>query len=220
MRLDDYKPGEHLAVFAPTVSVHRFAIALEDAGFEIRDQLVWLHDQDAGLFLQGSVAIVLARRPPAGTIAENVLKFGTGALNIDACRIPHDDPDIERKKFDSPLGMEHCARDREGERGAGPSPLGRFPANVLHDGSEAVLKPFPDTKGAGGSMPIAKVTGYGTNIGEGSYAYDNSARIDFDSGEGSAGRFFKSAERLVDVVAYIQTLISSGNGGPDDEKAI
>lgn len=217
MRLDDYKPGEHLAVFAPTVSVHRFAIALEDAGFEIRDQLVWLNDHQgrSGLFLQGSVAIVLARRPPAGTIAENVLKFGTGALNIDACRIPHDDPDIERKKFDSPLGMEHCARDREGERGAGPSPLGRFPANVLHDGSEVVLNSFPDTKGAGGSMPLAKVTGYGTNIGDGSYAYDNSARISFDSGEGSAGRFFKSAGSLADVVDYIQTLISPQETGVD-----
>jgi len=209
LNLDDFKPGEHLALFESTTNVHRAAIALEDAGFEIRDQLVWLHDQDAGLFLQGSVAIILARRPPAGTIAENVLKYGTGALNIDACRIPHDDPDIERKKFDSPLGMEHCAREREGERGAGPSPLGRFPANVLHDGSDVVVKPFPDTKGAGGSMPLAKVTGYGTNIGDGSYDYDNSARISFDSGDGSASRFFYTAATIHDVVAYIQTLISS-----------
>lgn len=217
MKPDDFCPGEHVAVVAPTVSVHRWAIALEDAGFEIRDQLVWLNDHQGrdGLFLQGSVAIVLARVPPAGTIAENVLKFGTGALNIDACRIPHDDPDIERKKFDSPLGMEHCARDREGERGAGPSPLGRFPANVLHDGSDVVTKPFPDTKGAGGSMPVAKVTGYGTNIGEGSYSYDGDVpRIAFDSGDGSASRFFKKAARFEDVLSYIQTLISSGNGGP------
>lgn len=210
---DSFKPGEHLAVLETPINVHRAAIALEDVGFEIRDQLIWLHDQDTGLFLQGSVSIILARKPIQGTVAENVLKYGTGAINVGACRIQHNDPDIERKKFDSPVGMEHCAREREGERGAGPAPEGRFPANVLHDGSPAVLKPFPDTLGAGGSTPIAKTTGFGRNIGTGDYEYDGSQRVVFNSGTGTAARFFKQVDSLVDLLETIHTLIHTGNGG-------
>ncbi len=216
---DSFKPGEHIAVFETPVYVHRSAIALEDVGFEIRDQLVWLYDRDRleysrsqhRLFIQGSVCVILARKPIQGTVAENVLKYGTGAINVGACRIKHNDPDIERKKFDSPVGMEHCAREREGERGAGPAPEGRFPANVLHDGSPAVLKPFPDTLGAGGSTPIAKTSGFGRNIGTGGYEYDGSERITFNSGTGTAARFFKQADSLVDLIEEIHTLIRTGN---------
>ena len=76
--------------------------------------------------------IVLARKPLEGTVAENVLEHGVGGLNIDASRVKHDDPDIERKKMDNPAGM-FTNPNREGERGAGPAPEGRFPANVILD---------------------------------------------------------------------------------------
>lgn len=222
---DDLSPGQHVAVFETPINIHRSAVAFEDAGFEIRDQLVWICEKvsvpswfsSSPRFLQGAVCILLARKPLERTVVDNVLKYGTGALNIGACRIPHADPEIVRKNFDSPVGMEHCARDRTGERGAGPNPKGRFPANVLHDGSPSVVKPFPDSNGAGGSMPLAKVTGYGTNIGEGTYEYNNTERIAFDSGTGSSSRFFKNCRSLPDVLSYIQTLINGETEVQEDE---
>ena len=76
--------------------------------------------------------IILAQKPFKGTIVNNVLTHGVGGMNIDATRISHNDPEIVRKTFDSPLGM-FTNPNRKGERGAGPSPDGRWPANAIFD---------------------------------------------------------------------------------------
>ncbi len=92
------KPGAHLAAFGSPRTFHRLVAGVEDAGFEIRDQLLWLFSQgmpksrllDGGL---GSTLkptfepILLARRPFTGTLAQNLSQHGSGALNIDAARI-------------------------------------------------------------------------------------------------------------------------------------
>jgi site-specific DNA-methyltransferase (adenine-specific) len=91
------KPGGWLVAFGGTRTWHRLACAVEDAGFEIRDNIghgccmAWVQGQG---FPKGENAlkpawepIILARRPLAGTVAGNVLAYGTGALNIDGCRI-------------------------------------------------------------------------------------------------------------------------------------
>lgn len=97
---------------------------------------------------------VLARKPLDGTVAANVLRHGTGALNIDACRIE--------------TGWERELRE-EGERlytpnnknsvygkgmggGEHDNALGRWPANLIHDGSPAVLALFPQTDGQAGAI--------------------------------------------------------------------
>lgn len=128
---------------------------------------------------------LLFRKPLVGTVADNVLKHGTGALNIQACRI-----EAERvtgcggggsRLYEGGLSREGCeARPTEG----------RFPANVIHDGSPEVLAHFPDSDGAGPSLPRVKVTGYGDGIGSGESAYLGGERIPFDAGSGSAARFF------------------------------
>lgn len=92
------KPGAHLVAFSGTRTYHRMVCAIEDAGFEIRDQLAWLygsgfpksHNLPGGLGTALKPAwepIVLARKPLTGTVAQNVAKYGTGALNIEKCRI-------------------------------------------------------------------------------------------------------------------------------------
>lgn len=108
--------------------------------------------------------ILLARKPLDGTVAANVRKHGVGGLNVDACRVPtqgEDNPSIARRKGATNHLRTHKAADsnavgkmvnrafpetyqadREGEH------LGRFPANVVHDGSEVVLSGFPDAKAA------------------------------------------------------------------------
>lgn len=108
--------------------------------------------------------ILMFRKPFTGTVAQNVLECGTGAINIDGCRV----------------------RSEE-------SAVTRFPANFTHDGSEEVLGLFPDSNGAGKSLPRVKVTGYGDkNTGTGTAQYFGGDRIPFDSGSGSAARFFYS----------------------------
>lgn len=77
------KPGAYLLAFSDTRKHHRLTVAIEDAGFEIRDALHWVFGKEG---IQHRV-IVMARKPLTGTVAENVLSHGTGAINIDASRI-------------------------------------------------------------------------------------------------------------------------------------
>ena len=104
------KPGGHMLAFAGTRTQHRMAVRIEDAGFEIRDMIAWLygsgfpksrniandmHADDAAAWTGWGTAlkpalepITLARKPLDGTVAGNVLAHGTGAINIDGCRVP------------------------------------------------------------------------------------------------------------------------------------
>ena len=96
------KPGGHLLAFGGSRTYHRLAAGIEDAGFEIRDQLMWVyasgfpksHNLDGEWSGWGTALkpahepIVMARKPLIGTVAQNVQEHGTGALNIDGCRIP------------------------------------------------------------------------------------------------------------------------------------
>lgn len=103
------KPGGHLVAFSSPRTYHRLAIAIEDAGFELRDQLIWLHlkGMAKGPHLPGGAAphlkpahepIVLARKPFAGRILDALERHGTGALYVDACRVGDEpSPSIERR---------------------------------------------------------------------------------------------------------------------------
>jgi DNA modification methylase len=192
------KPGGHMLVFGAPRTHHRVWCAIEDAGFEIRDNILSLFgtrlpkgldiaksiqslrlrntarfnnsdrqvfDKIADIALPGpmwancatgkwtgqkasvtdSVAaewegwhtalkpamelICVARKPLSGTIAANVLTYGTGGLNIDACRIPRD-------------GESHGGGMLASGKVAHVGGRGRWPANVLHDGSDEVLRVF------------------------------------------------------------------------------
>jgi len=92
------KPGAHIVAFGAPRTAHRLTAGLEDAGLEIRDVIIWANGQGVpksrrmpgglGVALKPSYELaVIARAPLAGTTAENLERFGTGALNIDAARI-------------------------------------------------------------------------------------------------------------------------------------
>ena len=104
--------------------------------------------------------ICVARKPLVGTVAANVLAHGTGALNIAACRVATPGADV-----------------------------GRWPANLAHDGSDEVLAGFPETK-SGGYPPEggqrSQVSTYGKPTARGEQK--------FTSSEGSAARFFYCAK--------------------------
>jgi site-specific DNA-methyltransferase (adenine-specific) len=94
--------------------------------------------------------ITVARKPLIGTIAKNVLEYGTGGMNIDACRVPMDAADYEQlsKGVDQIRQrggvMDNSWKNSSDLSGANPAnPLGRWPANFIHDGSQDVLDLFP-----------------------------------------------------------------------------
>lgn len=94
------KPGAYLLAFGGTRTFHRIGCAIEDAGFELRDSLAWLYGsgfpksvnlgEGRGSGLKPAFEpLILARKPLAGTLRATVANTGVGALNIDACRVPH-----------------------------------------------------------------------------------------------------------------------------------
>lgn len=194
------KPGGHLLSFGGTRTYHRMVVNIEDAGFEIRDQIQWIYGSGFPKSLNvgngfgtalkpANEPICLARKPLIGTVAENVKTHGTGAINIDGCRVETTDT------YAYPNGPGGC---KSGEfhyqgRAAKPAesnPLGRFPANVIHDGSEEVVGMFPQGRSAG-NHPTTFITQdnnqvYSKGVG------NTQGQLYADSG--SAARFFYCAK--------------------------
>lgn len=206
------KPGGHMLAFGGSRTYHRLTCAVEDAGFEIRDCVMWLYgsgfpkshdvskaiDREAGAEREvvgksphaanrtapegydgwtGSddrlvtapateaakqwagwgtalkpayEPVILVRKPLEGTVAQNVLKHGVGGLNIDGCRIPAEAgrPLVTSDRRD---GNVVYGDGLQGSRAVpGGTDLGRWPANIMHDGSDEVLTGFPEAGGGFG----------------------------------------------------------------------
>jgi len=156
------KPGGHLLAFGGTRTHHRLMCAIEDAGFELRDTIMWVYGSGfpksknlGGKWAGWGTAlkpawepIIVARKPLIGTVAENVLAHGTGAINVDACRIKgaagngvwgssNKTVDPDRTFVGSPHASEFRTERNE---------AGRWPANLIHDGSDEVLACFPQNE--------------------------------------------------------------------------
>ena len=179
------KPGGHLLAFGGSRTYHRLAVAIEDAGFQIRDQIMWVYgsgfpkslniskaiDKTAGDAKQwdgwgtalkpAHEPIVVARKPLEGTVANNVLTHGTGGINIDGCRVGMSNED-KTKSLNNRKPQGYELKESIYEFGTNvvkteQSQQGRFPANFIHDGSDEVLELFPESKSSSGSF---KATDY------------------------------------------------------------
>lgn len=197
------KPGAHLVAFSGTRTYHRMACAIEDAGFEIRDQLAWVygsgfpksHNQPGGWGTALKPAwepICLARKPLIGTVAANVAVHGTGAINIDGCRIGTGE-DTARLSQDI-RGGNFAGGNGKGrlDLNSGGHDLGRWPANIIHDGSEEVLAGFPESNGAAGAVHGSEPSTGSRRILSG-LGGDHAPR-EPRGDSGSAGRFFYCAK--------------------------
>ena len=137
--------------------------------------------------------MVLARKPLIGTIANNVLTHGTGGLNIDEARVGSEGG-TKAENFGEVRGEIFGGGKGKPTNEVAQLNAGRWPANFIHDGSDEVVALFPNSNGAGGSTPNVKVTGYGDGIGNGTTIYTPNDRKEFNSGSGSAARFFYCAK--------------------------
>lgn len=143
------KPGGHLLAFGGSRTFHRIAVAIEDAGFDIRDTISWLygsgfpksHNLDGDWQGWGTALkpawepVIVARKPLVGTVARNVVAYGTGAINVDACRIEVAEADRIRPARHA-VSLGGSAGGIYGVGGAcetGGHPSGRWPANVILD---------------------------------------------------------------------------------------
>ena len=149
------KPGGHMLAFAGTRTQHRMAVRIEDAGFEIRDMIAWVYGsgfpksknldgdwQGWGTALKPALEpITLARKPFPGTVAGNVLEHGTGALNVDGCRVSAPGEQItNRGRKTAYEGQSFGRQNTKTPHQTPGQTLGRWPANLIHDGSDEVAE--------------------------------------------------------------------------------
>ena len=237
---DALKPGGYLLAFGGSRTFHRIAVAIEDAGFEIRDTIMWLYgsgfpkshdiskaiDKKLGakrevvgskkvmgkdIDIYGAYKggdyditlpstdlakkyagygtclkpayepIIVARKPFKGTVADNVINYGVGGLNIDECRVG-EAGGVKKINIEPNSGSKNSGFGCNGQLEELND--GRFPANVIHDGSEEVISGFPDTK-SGGTTTEGAIN----NWGDPRTPYNK-----IEPNEGNAGRYFYSAK--------------------------
>jgi site-specific DNA-methyltransferase (adenine-specific) len=200
------KSGGHLLSFGGSRTYHRMACAIEDAGFQIRDQIMWVYGSGFPKSLNvgkqngceewdgwgtalkpAHEPIVLARKPLDGTVANNVLKHGVGGINIDGCRVGNETRTYGGMSANQP-DVGTFRDDNWTPKQIEVTVAGRFPANFIHDGSDEVLELFPETKG--GTWNTTKGARHFNNDGEPT-GYETSKS---DSSTGSAARFFYCAK--------------------------
>ena len=253
------KPGGHLIAFSGSRTYHRMAVAIEDAGFEIRDQIMWVYgsgfpkshniskaidkaanaerevvgtqklggnaaqswaEKDGKLYASTTSSvgvpaininitapateaakqwdgwgtalkpahepIVLARKPLIGTVANNVLTFGTGGLNIDGSRVGSEST---KRQNTAEMGYHGGNLVDEYETG---SNAGRWPANFIHDGSDEVLALFPITNAA--KSGLRNPNGKQSTNAFGDFNGQPGVVGGHDDNGGSAARFFYCAK--------------------------
>ena len=266
------KPGGHLLAFGGTRMYHRLAAGIEDAGFEIRDTLMWLYGsgfpksldvskaidkaagaerqivgskitgkartnegwqggqqpvditapsteaakkwQGWGTALKPAVEpIVLARKPLIGTVAENVLTHGTGALNIDASRIVGAPPSVPQPSFGAKEPTVYNFATGQGRNGEMSLASGRWPANILLDEEAAALLDEQS-----GERPTGAVKPYLRDSDNRVYSgvWGNQVEFEQTASTGGASRFFYVAKagraernKGLDGLAKKETLIYS-----------
>ncbi len=273
------KPGAHLLAFGGTRTYHRMACAIEDAGFQIRDQIQWLYgsgfpkshdiakhiDRQNGHWRGRAGTVVIEEQPSKGaeyertekgepitaaarqwegwgtalkpanepiclarkplsesTVAAHVLRWGVGAINVDGCRIQTSD-DLNGGGYD-PTGESRKDLSDATSYATRPiarefvQPEGRWPANVIHDGSEEVVAGFPDSENGhwAGAAPGFQTGPRQRDLSLERYATDS----------GAAARFFYTAkadsdDRLgskhptvkpLDLMQYLVRLVTPKGG--------
>lgn len=223
------KPGGYIVAFGGTRTYHRLVCGLEDAGFEIRDQIQWIYGtgfpKSKASLKPAHEPIAVARKPMNGTLAVNMEKYGVGVFNIDACRV-----EVAGARPRGDREGEASANRRYTARGStnfaptpgprGGSPEGRYPTNIIHDGSDEVVAGFPQSAGQLATSRSDNKTK--TNLIYGKMRHDPEPRGD----AGSAARFFYHAKadkkdragskhptvKPVDLIAYLCRLVTPSGG--------
>jgi len=134
--------------------------------------------------------IILARKPLQGTVAECVLAHGCGAINVDGCRVGTEERPHRERRNDKTLDGEVYGSGINGSRSLGTFSQGRWPANLIHDGSDEVVGLFPETGDIKGRVCQYSKSDFS---GDGGWGNNGSGQRTYN-GSGSAARFFYCAK--------------------------
>jgi site-specific DNA-methyltransferase (adenine-specific) len=246
------KPGGYLLSFGSSRTYHRMAVKVEDAGFEIRDQIMWVYgsgfpkSHNVGLSIDKLLGhpdrghriatasrthpdgtfepngekllpyetkseeakpfegfgtalkpahepIVMARKPFKGSVAKNILKWSTGGINIDKCRIPiHNDEKIDIRRYNNYHDTFNSYEEGQSAKGKKYSinevhTLGRFPANIIFDEESGEILDQQSGITSQGHWSKTKTTGFG-KFGNGKTIYNGIGKK--DELKGGDSRFF------------------------------
>lgn len=204
------KPGGHLLAFGGTRTYHRMTCAIEDAGFEIRDTIAWMygqgfpksHNLDGAHKGWGTALkpahepVTVARKPLVGTVSANVQAYGTGAINVDGCRVETSD-NLNGGAYSGAARVPTNVRTMDGGAfrngiGAYEQAPGRWPANVVLDEIAAAVLDA-QTEGTRASKSSASGS-RGVNMGGyGGYANEGEPCVTYGD-TGGASRFFYCAK--------------------------
>jgi len=301
------KHGGHVLSFGGTRTYHRMVVNMEDAGFEIRDQIMWLYGsgfpksfnigkavdkiqgndrkvvgekkrgdvqkaKEKGVGYLADVAnrnndkqfgygteiitkgssewegwgtalkpanepICLARKPLSEkSVSENVLKWGTGGINIDGCRVEFANDEDKKESTaknqhedfgTKPMTNNNVYGDYSMIEPKNYDPTGRFPANVIHDGSDEVLQGFPNTGNGNGGKPYSYSGKEYKNKETSMFNGDKPQAPSNFNDSGSASRFFYCAKanksdrgdgnnhptvKPIELMRYLCRLITPPNG--------
>ena len=224
--IENLKPGAYGIAFSPYKVYHRVASVIDDTGFEIKDMILWLYSIEDRILCEPATLI---RKPIAeSSVAENVIKWGVGGLNIKDCRIEYEDtpnpalnPKYRKiagykmpekgKKSNGPVGFTSSKNEIDLS--------GRYPSNVIYDGSQTIIDIFPYSKGWSSQWHNAfhpyggKSLNKSATVREGFYkGYDD---------EGSSARYFKACpfsededrnKKPFSLIEYLLTLLCPKNG--------
>jgi DNA modification methylase len=136
--------------------------------------------------------ITVARKPLMGTVAENVLEHGTGGLNIDGCRVVGETRPV-MVRTQTLVTASSTENPTSGATSSGEvTNLGRWPANLIHDGSDEVVGLFPTT--GGGGKPQQRDRAISSVPYTGAHRPEYTPYQDTATGGGSAARFFYCAK--------------------------
>lgn len=246
------KPGGYLLAFGGSRTYHRIACAIEDAGFEIRDCIMYLYGcgfsksyniglaidkkngveskvvgvgksgcnsrayqsektttagnydikksqnewQGWGTCLKPAYEpIIVARKPFKGSVVDNIIKYRVGGLNIDECRVG-ETGGIKKVNIIKNSGSEICRFGCDGDKIE--TGEGRFPTNVITDGSEEVRSGLPETKSSGGNYTMQDFSNFKSSMMHFTNKKCEKPRINCDKpfpiDSGSAMRYFYSAK--------------------------
>lgn len=214
------KPGGHILAFGGTRTYHRLVVNIEDAGFEIRDQVQWIYGSGFpkshnlkgdwsgyGTALKPACEpICLARKPLEGTVAQNVMKHSVGALNIDASRIEFaSEKDLKSATFGSQPKITSKNVGNEGGSFQGyaqgvnatnieANPQGRWPANVLFDEDAALVLDEQSGVGKSPKGPITQGGGQNSFAPSAEYIKKRNTKFQGHGDTGGASRFFYVAK--------------------------
>jgi site-specific DNA-methyltransferase (adenine-specific) len=280
------KPGGHILSFAGSRTYHRMAVRIEDAGFEIRDQIMWIYGSGfpkshnigknvekrkvggiknlkqvgtkqgikvetgtsgysyskeyvagksmGGKQISGEIPvyeitnewegwgtalkpahepIVMARKPLVGTVADNVLEWGVGGINIDSCRVGNEKVSTHSngvgntgdKGIYGTFGNQLGSEEREG----------RFPANIILD--EEAGRILDEQSGITYSGPTNQKVKYGGGVFGG-----GNGRV-YEANSGGASRFFycpKASKKDRDEGLTTQAKSIKGRDEGQDKTAV